>query len=97
MHSQSIRTHRVFKPIISIAAAGAIAGIVAFLTTLAPPAPEANALANSPALPQAAANVNSLKGTACSVHGWPDFEQSCQFDFRKPANEARKVRIIAVR
>ena len=27
------------------------------------------------------------KGAACSSRGWPHYEQSCQFDRRRPANE----------
>ncbi len=36
-------------------------------------------------------------GAACSSHGWPYYEQSCQFDLRRPAYQARTVRIIALR
>jgi hypothetical protein len=100
MHTHGMQTSKFFKPIISIAAAGAIAGVVAFLTTFAP-GPGANALATMPAPSLAYANAEGQplppKGAACSAHGWPDFERSCQFDFRKPANEARTVRIIAIR
>jgi hypothetical protein len=98
MHMRDIRMNRVFKPIIKIAVAAAIAGVMVFLTTLAP---KANAPVDTRALPQASAKGNRLplavKGAACSAHGWPDFEQRCQFDFRKPANEGQKVRIIALR
>jgi hypothetical protein len=33
----------------------------------------------------------------CSSRGWPYYEQSCQFDLRSPAHQARTVRIIALR
>jgi len=33
----------------------------------------------------------------CSSRGWPYYEQSCQFDLRTPAHQARAVRIIALR
>jgi hypothetical protein len=36
-------------------------------------------------------------GAACSSLGWPYYEQACQFDLRRPAHEARAVRIIALR
>jgi hypothetical protein len=89
--------NRTFKPIIKIAVAAAIAGVVIFLTTLAPP----KASVDTRALPQTSAKGDRLplavKGAACSTHGWPDFEQRCQFDFRKPANEGQKVRIVALR
>jgi hypothetical protein len=93
-----IQTHRWFKPAISIAAAGAIAGVVAFLTTLAP---EASALADTPALSQASAKADrlplALKGSSCSVHAWPNFDRHCEFDLRTPANGGQKIRIIALR
>ena len=38
-----------------------------------------------------------LKGTACSSRGWPHYEQSCQFDMRRSADEPRTVRVIALR
>ncbi len=38
-----------------------------------------------------------VKGTACSVHAWPNFEPKCQLDLREPAGEARTVRVIALR
>jgi len=28
---------------------------------------------------------------------WPNFEQNCQFDFINPSNEARIVRVIAIK
>lgn len=37
------------------------------------------------------------KGSACSSHGWPHFEQSCLFDMRRPTDAIRKVRVIALR
>ena len=38
-----------------------------------------------------------VKGTACSSQGWPHYEQGCQFDMRRPADEVRTVRIVALR
>jgi len=38
-----------------------------------------------------------LRGAACSSLGWPHYEQSCQFDLRRPAIEIPTVRIIALR
>jgi hypothetical protein len=98
MDMRDIRMNRVFKPIIKIAVAATIAGVVVFLTTLAP---KANAPVDTRALPQASAKGDRLplavKGAACSTHGWPDFERRCQYDFRKPTNEGQKVRIVALR
>ena len=38
-----------------------------------------------------------VTASECSLHGWPYYEQSCQFDLRSPAHQARTVRIIALR
>jgi hypothetical protein len=38
-----------------------------------------------------------LKGAACSTLGWPHYEQGCQFDQRRDADNIRTVRIIALR
>ncbi len=96
-----IQTHPMFKPAISIAAAAAIAGVIAFLTTLSLITPGAGAGANSPALPQASAKADRLplavKGSSCSAHAWPNFDRHCEFDLRAPANDGQTIRIIALR
>jgi hypothetical protein len=98
MRIRDLQFNKGFRPIIKIAVAAAIASLVVFLTTLTP---HANAPADTGPLPQATSKGDRLplavKGTACSKHGWPDFEQRCQFDFRKPANEDQQVRVIAIR
>lgn len=98
MRIRDLQTGKGFRPIIKITVAAAIAGVVVFLTTLAP---QANAPADTRALPQATSKGDRLplavKGTACSKHEWPDFELRCRFDFRRPANEEQQVRVIALR
>jgi hypothetical protein len=37
------------------------------------------------------------RGAACSALGWPHYEQSCQFDMRRPADHRRTIRVIALR
>jgi hypothetical protein len=37
------------------------------------------------------------RGAACSALGWPHYEQSCQFDMRRPADDRRIIRVIALR
>jgi hypothetical protein len=37
------------------------------------------------------------KGAACSSRSWPYYDQDCQFDLRNPANDARTIRVIALR
>lgn len=91
-----IQENRMFKPLAKVAFAAAIAGLFVFATAATP---KANASVDT--LPQATATADRLPlqgaGTACSQHGWPHYEQRCQFDLRKPANNARTVRVIALR
>jgi hypothetical protein len=77
-------------PIMKMAAAALVAGLIVFVTAGAPKVNDANASANAER-PTVAA-----KGSACSLQGWPNFERNCQFDLRKPENEARKVRVLAL-
>jgi hypothetical protein len=88
----------MFKTIIKVTVAAAIAGLFVFATA-APP--KANVPDNTRPPPQAAAKSDRLplpdKGTACSLQGWPDFERKCQFDLRRVDNEAQAVRVIALR
>lgn len=85
--------------ITAIAAAALVAGLGVFFTSAVPQAKAASqveatgeqALARGDRLPVLAS------GTGCSSQGWPQFEQRCQFDRRRPANAARQVRIIALR
>ena len=88
----------MFKPIIRMAVAATIAGLFVFVASAAP---KANVSVDMRPPPQSSAKGDHLplhvKGTACSKHGWPNFEQRCQFDFRNPESEARTVRVIALR
>jgi hypothetical protein len=90
-----VQENRMFKPLVNVAFAAALAGLFVFATTAMPnvtapvtPPPQASVLAYP--LPLQGA------GTACSQHGWPNFEQRCQFDLRKRANDGRTVRVIAL-
>jgi hypothetical protein len=92
----------VSKPIIRMAAAALVAGAIAFAITAAPAANDfAATQAQATEQPLTVAKANYLrvpvKGTACSAHAWPNFEPKCQFDLREPADEARTVRVIALR
>ena len=88
----------MFRPIITMTSAAAIAGLFVFATAAAP---KATVPDDTRPLPQAAAKGDRLplhvKGAACSRHGWPDFELKCQFDLRRADNEAQTVRVIALR
>jgi hypothetical protein len=80
------------KSITAVAAAALVAGVVAFLTSNAPPAmanPRPDAKGERAAL--------LVTGSACSSQSWPNYDLNCQFD-RRPANDAPVVRrIIAIR
>ncbi len=90
----------VAKSITAVATAGLAAGVVVVLTS---GVPEAKADTLVLLAPQHQSNAKSdripalLKGAACSSRGWPHYEPRCQFDLRRPANEARTVRVIALR
>jgi len=99
---QEMDKDKMFKQIMRIAAAALVAGAIAFAITVAPAAKDHEAKQGpeaTQALPFAKADRLRvpLKGAACSLHGWPAFEPKCQFDKREPANEARTVRVIALR
>jgi len=93
----------MFRPIVRMAAAVFVAGVIASAVTFAPAANEAtgNATAAEQASPQHFAMADRLRaplrGAACSAYGWPSFEPKCQFDVRESASEARTVRVIALR
>ena len=88
----------MFGPIIRMASAALVTGVIAFAITAAP---AANDGAAKPTQPQPLAKADRLhvpvKGPACSMYGWPNVEPKCQFDLREPAGEARTVRVIALR
>jgi hypothetical protein len=90
------------KPILRIAAAALVAGAIALAITAAPAGNDfVPAQVQDAKQPSTIAMADRLrvpvKGTACSVHAWPNFEPKCQFDLREPAGEARTVRVIALR
>ncbi len=92
----------MFRPIIRMATAALVAGAFAAAITAAPAAKDHEAKQGQDAmlaLPFAKADRLRvpLKGAACSLHAWPNFEPKCQFDKREPADEARTVRVIALR
>ena len=82
----------MFNSAIKIAVAAGIAGLVVFAAWASP---KANASDHASAKGDRLAFV--LRSAACSHHGWPDFERQCQRDVRMPANEARAVRVLALR
>ena len=93
---------KMSNPILRMAAATVVAGVIALAITAAP---AANISAPAPSQVAAPTHLSGKadrlrvagKGTACSQHAWPNFEPRCQLDSREPAGEARTVRVIALR
>jgi hypothetical protein len=91
---------RVFsaKSMTATVAAALMGSFAAFWTTLAPAAiaqsgAEATAqrvLAKGDRLPRL------VTGAACSTQSWPSFDQKCQFDLRRSADEVREVRVVSL-
>src|ERR1043165_9341770 len=83
------------QSISAAAAAALIAGLAAFLTPVAPPA---RAETQNTALDRAHLKADRLPrlvtGRACSSGSWPNYDQACQFDLRRPADDVRVVRIV---
>jgi hypothetical protein len=79
----------------------AVLGIAfaAFLASASPPAKAEPQIASVLLLPLAKADrlPERTAGAACSLHGWPYYDPGCRFDLRAPAQEARTVRVIALR
>jgi hypothetical protein len=98
--SKSSRTQLV-TPIASgaaVALTAVLGGLVVFLSSV--PAVKAESpleVAAQQQLAKADRLPVLVKGTACSSLGWPHYERHCQFDMRRPADEMRAVRIIALR
>jgi len=81
----------------SALAAAALVGCVAAF--LAPVAPQARAEIQR----KAASDTIHVKGDrlprlitgrACSSASWPNYDQACQFDLRRSADDVRVVRIV---
>ena len=83
----------------ALLAATLVAGIAIFLNYIVPEAKAESQVKATLHQPHAKGDrlPALMTGAACSQSGWPRYEQNCQFDFRRPANEARMVRIIALR
>jgi hypothetical protein len=83
------------QTIIAAAAAAAVAGVVVFMM---PGAPQAQTVAQ--VLPASHSKGDRLPllvpGAACSLHSWPNYDQSCQFDLRRSAGDVRTVRVVGL-
>ncbi len=87
------------QSITAIGAAALAAGLVVFLISAGPEARAESQVEDAVHQPHAQDDRLPVlvKRAACSARGWPHYEQSCIFDMRRPANEARTVRVIALR
>lgn len=87
----------MLKSAASVAAAAVTAGLVMFLTAGAPQAEVADvAPAHVGILAKADRLLISVAQQACSLTGWPYYEQRCLHDHRTPA-PAKQIRLIAMR
>ena len=83
---------------ISALAAAALVGCVAAF--LMPVAPQARAESQGQATASDAIHVKRdrlprlVTGRACSSASWPNYDQVCQFDLRRSADDVRVVRIV---
>ena len=85
------------QSISAAAAAALVGGLAAFLPSVAPQA-RAEAASEAASLPLALAKGDRLPrlitGRACSSASWPNYDQACQFDLRRSAEDIRVVRIV---
>ena len=82
------------QTIIAVAAAAAVAGVA---VVMMPGAPQAQTVAQVPVSHSKADRLPLLApGAACSLHSWPNYDQSCQFDLRRSAGDVRTVRVVGL-
>lgn len=80
--------------LVAIAAFGA--GILVLLTSVAPKA-MAEPVHGTIQFTKGDRLAVQRTDVACASQNWPHYDQTCQFDRRRPADELRAVRIIALR
>jgi len=88
------------RSITMIACAAFVASLAAALMATGPAAKAAplSDLAVIAAYPKGDRLPLRATGAACSSSEWPRYEQRCQFDYRRPADEARPIiRVIGLR
>ena len=88
-------TSAMAKSVTVVAVAALMAGLAALSMSAIPEAkakPQVQAaLAKADKLPM------RVRGTACSARSWPYYDQNCQCDLRRSANDAGEVRLIGLR
>jgi hypothetical protein len=87
------------RSISAIAAAALVGTAAAFLAPVTPDA-RADTQFGAAALQRVSVKGDRLPpratATPCSSQAWPNHEAGCQFDFRRPAGELRKVRVVSL-
>jgi len=78
-------------------AAALIGSCAAFLTPIVPAAAQVDAEASVHKVVAKADRLPRLvTGSACSAQSWPSFDQKCQFDLRRSADDVRQVRVVSL-
>jgi len=78
-------------------AAALIGGCAAFLTPIPPAAAHVDPEIAVQRVPAKADRLPRLvTGSACSAQSWPSFDQKCQFDLRRSADDVRQVRVVSL-
>jgi hypothetical protein len=83
--------------ITAISAAVLAAGLLAGLPPISAFAPNAKAAEiDRPHFTKGDRLPAFVGGAACSSRSWPNYDQACQFDFRRSINDVRKVRVVVL-
>jgi hypothetical protein len=86
------------QSIAAVATAAVTASLAVFLTSAVPEAkaePIMSAV-QQPPLAKSDRLPVVVKGAACSTRGWPHYEQNCQFDLRRSADDRGTVRVVGL-
>jgi hypothetical protein len=86
------------QSVMAAVAAALIGTCAAFLTPIVPPAVAQVGpnLTIKEVLEKGDRLPRRVTGSACSAHSWPSFDQKCQFDLRRSADDVRQVRVVSL-
>jgi hypothetical protein len=89
----------IAKSVVAMVAGALVVGLPALFASVVPEARADTQVESSLHQPDAKSDrlPAAIVGAACSSQGWPYYAQSCEFDLRRPAHQARTVRILALR
>jgi len=74
-----------------------IGSCAAFLTPIVPAAAQVDAEVSIQTVLKKADRLPRLvTGSPCSAQSWPSFDQKCQFDLRRSADDVRQVRVVSL-